>query len=115
MGGSSNSSGRHGDEHSPLRADGAGTSGDSSSSAAGQAAGPETRRRRTPAERDREIEQLRRKLRDERSATEDQHKAPAVSLLEKLVLVLLVFVVLFVGSPVFRSSVKRATAGLVGV
>jgi len=55
---------------------------------------------------------LRRKLRDKKSGTEDQYKAPAVSYLEKIVLVLLVFVVLFVGSPLFRSSVKRAAAGL---
>jgi len=111
---SPNSGARGGDEHSPLLASGAGTSGHSSSSAARQAAGAETRRRRTPEERDREIEQLRRKLRDKRSAMDDQPKAPAVSLLEKFVLVLLVFVVLFVGSPLFRSSVKRAAAGLVG-
>jgi len=87
-----------------------------SDSSNGGGAQTQARRRRTPEERDRELEELRRKLMA-RSATKPSQGSAAkadaaVSMWEKLVLLFLVLVCLYVGSPFFRSSVKKALSAI---
>mmetsp|Transcript_125300 Transcript_125300/g.348642 ORF Transcript_125300/g.348642 Transcript_125300/m.348642 type:complete len:203 (+) Transcript_125300:56-664(+) len=72
----------------------------------------ETRRRRNPEQRDQELEDFRRKFMERRAAQQAQTKTSGASMSEKLVMLFLVLVCLYIGSPFFRSSVKRAAAGL---
>lgn len=73
----------------------------------------EARRRRNPDEREQELEDLRRRFRERRGAQEAQAKPAGVSFSEKLVMLFLVLVCLYIGSPFFRSSVKRAANSLI--
>lgn len=82
--------------------------GNPASSSASSSARPpatEARRRRTPEERERDFEDIRRKLQERRQT---QQTKDAVSIWEKLVLLFLVLLCLYFGSPFFRDSVKRA-------
>jgi len=92
-----------------------GDSAEADASSAADAAAAKARRRRTPEERDRELEELRRKLMARGAAAKPSQNSAAksgagVSMWEKLVLLFLVLVCLYVGSPFFRSSVKTAVS-----
>merc|ERR1712137_232552 len=93
-----------------LSGSGGGGSSEGTSSSVRRSAETEVRKRRTSEERDREFEELRRKLQDRRNSRQSK---PAVSNMEKLVLFFLVLVCLYVGSPFFRESVKRTVTSIV--
>lgn len=82
-----------------------------SAGAVGSASG-EARSRRSPEDRERELEELRRRLVDRRTARQAA-ETPGVSVLEKLVLLAIVMVCLYIGSPFFRTSVQKVFASLV--
>mmetsp|Transcript_34771 Transcript_34771/g.95891 ORF Transcript_34771/g.95891 Transcript_34771/m.95891 type:complete len:262 (+) Transcript_34771:98-883(+) len=69
----------------------------------------ELRQRRTPEERNRELEELRRKLRDSSDATTSRSS----TMWEQLVLLAIVVVCLYVASPFFRTALKSMLVGMV--
>lgn len=75
--------------------------------------GSEVRRRRAPGERsperEAELEALRRKLMERHP----KEKKASISFWEKLVLLFLVLICLYIGSPFFRTAVKRAFTSVV--
>eukprot|EP00929_Paragymnodinium_shiwhaense_P080984 TRINITY_DN42281_c0_g2_i1.p1 TRINITY_DN42281_c0_g2~~TRINITY_DN42281_c0_g2_i1.p1 ORF type:complete len:229 (-),score=75.72 TRINITY_DN42281_c0_g2_i1:134-820(-) len=75
--------------------------------------GDKARRRKNPDDRDKDLEELRRKLMERRSqggAAEAQRGS--LSLSEKLMLVVLVLICFYAGSQSFRGAVKRGIGGL---
>merc|ERR1711915_250842 len=73
----------------------------------------EARRRRTPEQKNLDLEELRQKLVNERSAAKGAINAKlSVSFSEKLMFLILVLFCLYVGSPFFRTSVKSVAASV---
>lgn len=83
-----------------------------SESRSGTSSSSEARQRRIPGDYDPELEEMRQRFR-ERSRSQKSQQVASVSIWEKLLLLFLVLVCLYIGSPFFRTSVKRAAAGVI--